>query len=281
MIIYAEYLFLENGIAGFMILLLTRRICGFSSSRWRIVVGSVLCGLYAFILFWEGMSWWFAALLKVAFSVCVTALVFPCLPWKSKARVILVFYLVSFAMGGIVVGSMYFFGSAGVAAGGAFYTGQITYIKVFSGMALAFMGLYVFSAFLKERLRRGGTEAELQVTLGGHTETLKGFVDTGNFLRDPISGRPVCVAAKDAVEKLAPEDSQFCLIPYRSVDKEEGLLSGVRPDSAVLLAPGREPQAVSVILAISKRELPAGRDGKKYDVLLHEALTEGGILQGE
>jgi stage II sporulation protein GA (sporulation sigma-E factor processing peptidase) len=281
MAIYAEYLFLENGIAGLLILLLTRKLCGFSSSRPRIALGSTLCGLYAFILFWEGLLWWLAILFKAAFSVGVMALVFPSLCWKNMARGVLVFYLISFAMGGIVIGSLYFFKTAGVAAGGAFYIGQITYIRVFSGMALAWVVLSVFAGFLKERVNKGRKEAQLRVTLGDNTVTMKGFIDTGNFLRDPISGRPVCVAAKQAMEGLIPEAAQFCFIPYRGVDKIEGFLTGIRPDSAVLLTKGGKPEAVNIILAVSKGELPVGQDGKRYDVLLHETLTEGGILQGE
>ena len=281
MVIYAEYLFLENGVAGLMILLLTRKICGFSSSRPRIALGSIFCGLYAFILFWEGLLWWLALLLKVIFSLGVVALVFPSRHWKSIARAVLVFYLISFALGGIVIGSLYFFKAAGVTAGGAFYIGQITYIKVLTGMALGWVALSIFAGFLKDRVRKNRDEAELRVTLGGNSVTLKGFIDTGNFLRDPITGRPVCVAAKQAMEGLVPEAAQFCLIPYRSINKKEGLLTGIRPDSAVLSASGRKPKAVNIILAVSKGELPVGQDGRRYDVLLHETLTEGGILQGE
>ncbi len=281
MVIYAEYLFLENGVAGFMILLLTGRICGFPSSGSRLVLGSVLCGLYAFILFWEGLPWWLAALFKVIFSVGVVVLVFPSLRGKGILRALLIFYLVSFAMGGIVIGSLYFFNSAGITARGAFYIGQITYIKVFLGLALAWAGIYAFSSLLKARLRKDRSEAELRVTLGNQTVTMKGFVDTGNFLRDPISGRPVCVTTEQVIEELAPEETQFCLVPYRGVDKEGGLLTGIRPDSAFLLTSGRKPRAVNIILAMSKGELPVGHDGRKYDVLLHEALVEGGILQSE
>ena len=148
-------------------------------------------------------------------------------------------------------------------------------------MALGWIALSIFAGFLKDRVRKNRDEAELRVTLGGNSVTLKGFIDTGNILRDPITGRPVCVAAKQAMEGLVPEAAQFCLIPYRSINKKEGLLTGIRPDSAVLSASGRKPKAVNIILAVSKGELPVGQDGRRYDVLLHETLTEGGILQGE
>lgn len=281
MVIYAEYLFLENGVAGLMILLLTRRICGFPSSWPRLVLGSVLCGLYAFILFWEGLTWWLATLFKLIFSAAVVLLVFPSLRGKGILRALLVFYLVSFAMGGIVIASLYFFNSTGITARGAFYIGQITYIRVFLGMALAWGCIYAFSCFIRARLRKDRTEAKLRVTLGSRTVTMEGFVDTGNFLRDPISGRPVCVTTEKVIEKLAPEEAQFCIVPYRGVGKEGGLLAGIRPDSAALITPDSKPRPVNIILAVSKGELPVGHDGKQYDVLLHEALTEGGILQGE
>ncbi len=281
MIIYGEYLFLENSIAGLMILLLTRRICGFSSSGRRIAIGSALCGLYAFILFWESLFWWLAALFKLAFSVGIIILVFPPFNLKKAVKALLVFYLVSFAMGGTVIGSMYFFNGAGITSGGAFYIVHISYIKVMLGMVLAFAVIYAFSGFLRGKLRKGRTEAKLQVNLGDHSTVLNGFVDTGNFLRDPLSGRPVCIVTKDTIEKLTPGKSHLCVVPYKGINMDGGLLHGIRPDSAILYGEGMRPQTVNIVLAVSDRDLPTGSDGEKYDILLHEALTEGGILQGE
>ena len=279
MIIYGEYLFLQNSIAGLMILMLTGKICGTSLSGKKILWGSILCGIYSFIIFYEGLPWWLAGLSKIAFSILLIIIVFPRLNFRNIIKTVLIFYIISFASGGIVIGSLYFFNDMGITARGVFYIGQLTYIKIMTGMMLAWICIYAFAALLKEKLRKGRAEAGLRVTFGKRTAVLKGFVDTGNFLKDPISGRPVCIAKKRAIASLIPKEEQFCIIPYITLESGNGLLFGVKPDKAILVAKGRKPQAVSIVLAFYEGDLPMDRNGEQYDVLLHEALTEGGVLQ--
>lgn len=281
MVIYGEYLFLENAVAGLIILAITSRICGMKPSLKKLALGSFLCGVYAFILFWENISWWLSGFFKLVFSFVVVILVFPILNRKGFFKTLLVFYMISFAAGGIVIASLYFFNSAGITSGGVFYVGHITYIRVFSGMLLSWIILYIFSNFLKERLRKGRDEAKLGININGKTMILNGFIDTGNFLRDPISGRPVCIASKKAVGNIVAEATQFCAVPFKSIGNEEGVLEGIRLDDAQLLIKGKEPKSVNIVLAYSKTERLMGGNGDSYDVILHEALIERGVLSNE
>jgi stage II sporulation protein GA (sporulation sigma-E factor processing peptidase) len=277
MIIYAEYLFIENGIAGLIILTLTGRICGFKMSKKQLFLGSVFCGLYSFILFYESINVFLAAFLKAAFSFAVIALSFGKKDKSTMLKTVLIFYLVSLTMGGITIAILYFSNSIGIVQGGIFYIGKISYSKVFLGMIITLLSLYLFSLLIDERLKKSMVEATLKIKVGKQTIILSGFIDTGNFLRDPISGRPVCIAARKTVESLEPKDVQFCAIPYRSIDNKENILSGVRIDDALLMI-GEKMKIVNIVLAISETERPIGRNGKRYDVILHEGLSEGGLL---
>lgn len=279
MVIYGEYLFLENSLAGIIILMLTSKICGLHPSLKRIILGGGLCGIYSFIIFYEGLPWWLWPVVKVGFSLFLVTLVYSTKTIEYTLKTLLIFYIISLATGGIAIGSLFFFNDSGITAGGAFYIGHTTYMKIFSGMLMAWIGIYGFSVLLKERLQKSRTEAKLRVTLGNRTMLLNGFVDTGNFLKDPISGRPVCIATKKVIDELMPGGAQFCIVPYKSIDSDGGLLQGIRPDKAVLLAKGKKPYGVNIILALSKGALPINRSGEQYDVLLHQALTEGGIIE--
>ncbi|GAB1476795.1 sigma-E processing peptidase SpoIIGA [Bacillota bacterium] len=281
MVVYGEYLFIENAIAGVIILALTGRICGFSpAARW-LAAGSILCGIYAFILFLEGIPWPLAILLKLVFSVGLVALVFQCSYMWKLIKTLLVFYIVSIALGGIIIASLYMFSSIGITHGGVFYIGQVTYVKVFAGMLLAWIAMYGFSNLLKSRVKQGRKEASLCVKIDGKAVILKGFIDTGNFLRDPLSGRPVCIAAAGVLEDFMTDEMQYCIVPYRSVDNVEGILHGIRLDHAELMIKGSKTRAVDIVLAISKARRPLGRKGENYDVILNEALAEGGVLSDD
>lgn len=296
MVIYGEYLFLENALAGLVILTLTNHLCGYRASWKRLLAGSVVCGLYSFLLFWEGLPWWGGLFMKLAFSVCIVKLVFQSGGWKRLGRTLLIFYLISFTMGGVAIGAMYFFRLTGVTGAGAFYIGQITYGQVFLGIALTYVGLTLFSSFLKERTRKGRAGIKVEVTIGENSALFKGMVDTGNFLADPSTGKPVSLVSQVAMQRLVPEwerieqghvdtDSAFYgkvhWIPFQSIGMKSGLLTGISPDQIVILDPKHGLRKADFLLAVYKGTFPMGWDGETIELLLHPAVMEGGILEGE
>ena len=56
-------------------------------------------------------------------------------------------------------------------------------------------------SFRKASTRR---EVELTIEHGGQAVSLRAFCDTGNLLRDPISGKPVVVVESDRVKAIVP-----------------------------------------------------------------------------
>lgn len=71
---------------------------------------------------------------------------------------------------------------------------------------------------------------------------MRAFVDTGNFLRDPVSGKPAAVLSASCGKKLMEEvagageeslKTRICVIPYSTVG-EKGILQGVRPDRVIV-----------------------------------------------
>jgi stage II sporulation protein GA (sporulation sigma-E factor processing peptidase) len=295
MVVYAEYLFLENGLAGLIVLILTGQICGFPIKWLRMILGSISCGLYAFTLFCTSMPFFISVVLKLLFSLAVLFLVFPCRAWKRFGQGVLVFYIVSLAMGGVTIGVMYFVGLIGVAGIGGFYLGNINYRTVILGMIVTWMLFSVFISFLKGRLWKERVDMDVEIEIGGVSKIIRGMVDTGNFLCDPISGRPVFLVTENLVKGLMPEWNppaicerstnecilnRYRLIPFRSIGKEKGLLTGVRPDRVVLYDRHGGPRAVEIILGIYEGSFPADRDGISYELLLNPAVMEEGVLNG-
>ena len=58
----------------------------------------------------------------------------------------------------------------------------------------------------------------------------EGFLDTGNRLRDPVSGRPVHVADRKLLEELCPGTDRVTMIPYRTIDGGGSVLGAVTLD---------------------------------------------------
>jgi hypothetical protein len=112
------------------------------------------------------------------------------------------------------------------------------------------------------------------VELDGRSVTLRGIVDSGNLLRDPIGGRAVICAEKKALTELlslpllavmegmppqavslSPSDAKRIRVIPADTATGDGILYGFLPDKVTLTAEnrgnGREVDAVVAVTSIS------------------------------
>ena len=307
MVIYGEYLFLENFITGMIILVLTGKIAGIHLKNRLLLTGGVLCGIYSFVLFWNSLSPWMSLILKIVFSFSITFLVFQTKKIRQLLRVVLIFYIVSFFMGGITIGAVYFLGSAAITQNATVYMDGITYFDIILGCGLTYFSLSMFARFIKRRLNRESNKVEVQVFFGEKSAVLSGMIDTGNFLRDPFTGKPVLIVTAEGAKRLLPPElieealreetasvilenlmatryaNRIRMIPYRSIGEERGFMVGIRPDRIHINIQsgkgGNEMISVSdgVVLAIYKGLFSEKDPGVSCSVLLHPSIIEGGV----
>lgn len=307
MVIYGEYLFLENFITGIIILILTGKIAGVHLKKSLSMAGGVLCGAYSFILFWDSLSPWLSLLFKIIFSFSVTFIVFQIKSVRQLLKVILIFYIVSFLMGGVTIGAVYFLGSSAVTQNSAVYMEGITYLNIVLGCGLTYIGLSMFSAFIKGRLHRENNMVDVLIFLEEKSAMLRGMVDTGNFLQDPLTGKPVLIITAEGAKLLFPSElvdeavrkekasvildhlmntgyaNRIRVIPYRSIGEERGFLIGIRPDRIHIRTQSGKSgyQTISVpdgvVLAIYKGLFSERDPEGNCSILLHPNIIEGGV----
>lgn len=307
MVIYAEYLFVENFITGAMILILTGKILGILIKKIPLAFGSILCGAYSFILFIETLSPWIVLLSKLGFSIILVLLVFQTKSIRILIRTVMIFYLVSFAMGGVTIGAMYFIGLSGITHNSAVYLDSITYFNIALGCILTYIIFNSLAGFLKVRLIREKTTTEVLIELEDKKTEVRGLVDTGNFLTDPLTGKPVIIISKEAAKNILPLDivdlavneannniayeklmksdyaNRIRFIPYKSFGEGKGVLIGVRPDKVRIELKGSKKNKNfitipdGIILAIYKGFFLGEGAEERYSVLLHPSAMEGGI----
>ena len=114
--------------------------------------------------------------------------------------------------------------------------------------------------------------------LGERTVTLTAFLDTGNQLREPITGKAVHIAEKSKVAALeqAQQNPVRMLVPFHAVGTKAGLLTALRIDRMEII--GSDGQKMTL-----ERPLIGLYEGKlstkeEYQLLLH---TEIETRQGE
>lgn len=242
MTVYVELLFGLNTIINYLMLRGSAAIGGSPAKFGRLLAAAALGGGYAVAavvldglqsVLWQGF---FAGMmLVIAFG------------WKrSTVKLGLFFFALSFALGGAVLLLVQWVEPDCLILGGrAYYALSMPALLLVAGAGYGLAALVLSGC----GTHTGGDLISMGVSLGDRSTSLRALRDTGNVLRDPVSGQPVLVADSEAVKRLLPAlqtehcqnpvegmqwlsaeypSLRFRLVPYRSVGVDHGMLLAVR-----------------------------------------------------
>lgn len=221
MTVYIDAVILLNFLVDFLLLLGANRLCGYPPGWGRCALASAVGGLYGgacllpgfyFLgnMLWRSVS--FAIISWIAFGSSVSAF-----------RRGMIFLLLSMALGGIAM----WIGNGGIGS-----------------LVAASLGVCMM-CFLGFRERPGSVRyVPVDITYQGNRVRLTALCDTGNSLKDPVTGRSVLVVGADTAQLLTGLTRQqlkapvstlsqspltgLRLIPYRAVGQAHGLLLALR-----------------------------------------------------
>ncbi len=256
-LIYLDLVMLLNFFVDFMLLLGTNRLSGFPPEWKRLLLAAALGGGYSGVCLlpafrFLGNTLW--RMVSLA-GMCVIAFGYD----RSALKRCGVFLLLAMALGGAAV---------------CFNSNDLT------GLLLCAGGLWLLC-----RVAFGDAVGEreylpLEINYNGRCVTLTALRDSGNTLRDPITGEQVLVIGPDAAQTLtgltpkqlsvpletlaAKPMSGLRLIPYRAVGQGSAMLLAMRFQN-VKIGPRRQ----SAIVAFAPEGLGRGE--------LYQALAGGGI----
>ncbi len=245
MIIYGEYLFLENFLTGGLLLILTAKLVGQKVGWLRLTVASVLCGAGGFSIF-IGISGVLAILLRAAIALAASAVLFGTRGLLKKTAI---FVSLTFLSGGAAMAFLLWQQIPAISGNGAIYMEPMTYGKLVCWGTLAFILTYWFIKLVIEKRIASITKGKVCLIINGESYLFEALVDSGNNLREPLTGRPVALIDSKGAEMLpfsreclngnkAGEHNQwnnwlrsrYVVIPYRAVGTGKGVLEGFRAD---------------------------------------------------
>lgn len=251
--VYLDLAVLLNTAVDFFLLMGTNAMAGFPGSWRRNLPAAALGGLYGGACLVPGLAFLGSVVWRMVFLGLMAWAAFG---WnRGSLRRIGVFALLSMSLGGIAV---------------AFGKGWVLSASV--GAAAVWM-------LCRLLFGTGAGQQYVPVTLrhGGREVRVLALKDTGNSLRDPVTGAPVLILGKEPAGRLtgltepqiaSPVETVALgilpglrLIPYRAVGRG-GMLLGMKVDS--VMTEGRETE---MIVAFDPGDL-----GKET---MYQALTGG------
>lgn len=275
--VYVDLFFLINFSMDFLCFFLTARLLHRPFSIPRTIAASVLGGLYADVaLFFSA-----GRLLSLVIDVSVCALM--CLvafgerkKIRSLPFYILIYTAVSMALGGIMTALFQLFNrssvfeSVGETEGDGISVWGFFLLALISGI-LTLLG----GRFFRKKTAR--TDAVIEVVYEEKRTRLSAMVDSGNLLREPISGKACIVTDLHAMEKILPREiilaaqktpvtpekisgrhaNRIRLVPTNTATGH-ALLLAVRPEK-ILLHTEKGTHPIDAMIALT--DLGTGADG--------------------
>ena len=255
MVVYLDLVMVLNFLVDFLLLLGTNRLSGFPSQPWRCAGGALVGSIYSGACLLPGFFFLGSLLWRCISLGIIVLMAFGCDLGALKRGGI--FLLLSMAMGGIALsvgrGDM---GSLVLCGGICFLLSAVS----FGGQI-------------------GGREyVPLKISYEGRDANLIALKDTGNTLRDPLTGEQVLIISADVASRLTgltqnqllhpmetltlPPITGLRLIPYRSVGNAGGFLLAKRFADVTI---GEKKQ--SALVAFASEGLGKGE--------IYQALTGG------
>lgn len=225
--VWIELFLLDNALMGFLILRTAEAFAPCKLKRWptvaSCVVGAAVAALsmqHPFFLSWP---------VKIMLLAAMTAAFWP-RTLRDFAKCAVCVLIATFALGGL------FYALCGVfdgsAVSGVLYADTSLRVILVGLCAATFLPRLIRSLNAKKRLLQ---EAEVTLRANGASVTVTGRLDTGNLLREPLTGLPVVVADQAACEDLFRGDIKIP-VAYQTIDAT-GMMEGVL---GTISAPGLE-----------------------------------------
>lgn len=214
-VIYADVLFLVNLMVNYLLLAAVCKICALRIRWLRLALSAVIGAAYAVAAILPGFEFLRNPLIKIAFGVLMLLCAFG--GEKGLLKIGLVFAAVAAAFGGIIMAVGLFGGDAGI--GGGVYL-PINMRTLLLTLGLAYGVLTVVFRFMAASRGKGGYVA-LEIWRGGKKIALPALRDTGNSLRDPVTGIPVPIIEDESAARLFNKEVSDILLGTKSMSASE------------------------------------------------------------
>jgi stage II sporulation protein GA (sporulation sigma-E factor processing peptidase) len=290
--IYADVYYLINFLMDYTALWATARFARFRVRFWRLLLAASVGACYGVLILFPSGKALQTFFFKFLTSVLMVALVFAPVSWKRFSQMLLYFYLVSFTMGGAVLGLSNLVSNLPTTA--LEYL-SFPYFWLGAAAATAFVLGKWGIVFVQKSFLQGLLHVPVKIKIQGKEINVAGLIDTGNQLTDPLTGNPVIIVEYKVLAPLLPDELQkvftekgevdleqlvagvrkdetnfpFRLIPFTTIGKHHGIMIGFKPDEVSILAGEETLKTSRVVVGIYNKRLSPKGD---YRALLHPDL---------
>ena len=290
MTVYIDIIFLENLFMNYIILFATAVIIKAEIKILKMFISSVIGSLYALIVYMNILTVITNnILLKFLLSIVMVYIAFNPKKIKIFLKELIIFYLVSFTFGGVAFALVYLLSPSKILMEKGVLIGTYPIKIILFGGILGFIIITVAFKNIKGKFTKKDMFCNIKICINKKNTYLKAIIDTGNFLKDPISKIPVMVVEKDALKNIIPDNilnnlneiingknieighllPKIKVIPFNSLGKQNGMLLGIKADNILINMEDKDIYVDQIIVGIYDGILSKSKKYRRFNRFRH------------
>jgi stage II sporulation protein GA (sporulation sigma-E factor processing peptidase) len=305
--VYLDVIWALNLLFDSLLLYLTAIFLKRSIRLWRLLAGGFIGSLIILLSFTPLHDYTNHPISKLLFSVFMVLMVFGYKRWRFFIKGLMTLYVSTFLIGGALIGAHYFIQYNSdwtlevLQASVKGYGDPVSWLFVLIGFPIA----WHFSKKNIESLEMTKIQfdqlVKVKVMIGNESIEVKGLIDSGNQLYDPLSKLPVMfVSIKNHFEtvsepiiKLAndPESiltgsgelpaewqTRLRIVPCKVIGQEHQLIVAVKPDSILIDQKGVRYLCEKGLVSFTIKQLSAD---DAFQCIVHPKMLTGPKQENE
>lgn len=285
MSIYLDIVFIENVIMNYIILLATVIITKEKLNQIRIIISSIIGGIYAVSYYVTKFSTYITIPAKVILSIVMIYIAINPKSIKKMTKDLIIFYLTSFAFGGCAIAILYTIKPQNIINKKGSLIGIYPIKVALIGGIIGFITIIIAFKLVKNKMSIKDLFCTVKIIDNGTKKKVKALLDTGNFLKDPITNLPVIIVEKEKLIDILPREilentnkiisgefeikdkyiSKLRVLPFSSLGKQNGMLLGFKVEKVIVILNEEEVIRNDVIIGIYDKKLSIN---EKYECLI-------------
>lgn len=272
MTIYIDVIIVENLIMNYIILYATGTISKVKISYLRIFCSSLIGAIYAITEYTFKLNIYSNIIIKTILSVIIIYVAFNPQNIKKMCKQLIIFYVTTFTFGGIATYLIYVLKPQNIIIKNGMYVGIYVLKVIFIGAIIGTIILFIAFKQVKSKITKKDMICKIKIKINGKEKTLDAMVDTGNMLKEPITGTPVAVVERTSLYDLLPKEilnntesilggdfknipedikreyiPKLKIIPFASLGKQNGMLVGIKPEKIEIINEQTEENKNAII----------------------------------
>ncbi|WP_026559440.1 sigma-E processing peptidase SpoIIGA [Bacillus sp. J37] len=306
MSVYLDVIWLLNFSFDLLLLVLTAIVLKRKTNKLRMVLAALIGSSIVIMMFTPLAFLANHPLGKMFISVLMVLTAFGFKRFRFFFQGLLTFYFVTFLVGGGMIGIHYFLQQEMTYLEGVLMTNSTGFGHPISWL-FVLIGFPVLWLFARNSIEGIETKkihydqlVKVQITVDNIQFSLKGLIDSGNQLFDPITRSPVMIIDTLKVQEFLPKllvhqaiqedvmkamseqkeahawEHRVRIIPYRVVGSEHQFLLGFKPDEVCIETQNETLKVQKTIIGLNRTTL-SSEDA--YECIVHPKMLQGPSIQ--